>query len=548
MNAIGVPFPKNRWGEYVGYKTDHDPARRATSVGPYTSKCMTECLERAVQRDGIPVLDGLLVIRILQHEGAVCGLLCLDVDHCEDPEERFVLIRCSNVIWATGGPAGMYADSVYPFGQYGASGIAFAAGAAGQNLTEWQFGLASVMPRWNVSGSYMQAIPRFFSTDASGGDLREFLNDTLTDMAALQSLIFLKGYQWPFDVRKAADGSSLLDLLVWREEQKGRKVYLDYTQNPGGGPVDFGALAPEARAYLQKAGACLATPFERLLRLNEPAVAFYREKGVDLRRQPLQIALCAQHNNGGLAVNAWWETSVRGLFAAGEAAGTHGVYRPGGTALNAGQVGSARAAQYIAACRRNTEMPDEDFDAPAQEALAWAQAMAEQVLANRDGTPVRQCWQRAATRMSRTGGAVRDPVQIEKALCQTQAELGSLERTVTVTEPSRLRLVFRLWDMLLCQTVYLSAMLDYIRHGGKSRGSALYIDPTAPRPGAVLPDDLRFHLDDGTGNDQIQMARLCKGQVVCSWRKVRSLPQDDDFFENVWRGWRENKNIDEETL
>ena len=41
MNAIGVPFPKNRWGEYVGYKTDHDPARRATSVGPYTSKCMT---------------------------------------------------------------------------------------------------------------------------------------------------------------------------------------------------------------------------------------------------------------------------------------------------------------------------------------------------------------------------------------------------------------------------------------------------------------------------------------------------------------------------
>ena len=193
-------------------------------------------------------------------------------------------------------------------------------------------------------------------------------------------------------------------------------------------------------------------------------------------------------------------------------------------------------------------MPDEDFDAPAQEALAWAQAMAEQVLANRDGTPVRQCWQRAATRMSRTGGAVRDPVQIEKALCQTQAELGSLERTVTVTEPSRLRLVFRLWDMLLCQTVYLSAMLDYIRHGGKSRGSALYIDPTAPRPGAVLPDDLRFHLDDGTGNDQIQMARLCKGQVVCSWRKVRSLPQDDDFFENVWRGWRENKNIDEETL
>jgi len=24
---------------------------------------------------------------------------------------------------------------------------------------------------------------------------------------------------------------------------------------------------------------------------------------------------------------------------------------------------------------------------------------------------------------------------------------------------------------------------------------------------------------------------------------VRPIPQEDDFFENVWRGYRENKNI-----
>ena len=27
---LGVPFPRNRYGEYIGYKTDHDPRRRAT--------------------------------------------------------------------------------------------------------------------------------------------------------------------------------------------------------------------------------------------------------------------------------------------------------------------------------------------------------------------------------------------------------------------------------------------------------------------------------------------------------------------------------------
>ena len=35
---LGVPFPDSPYGEFVGYKTDHDPRTRATSAGPYTSK------------------------------------------------------------------------------------------------------------------------------------------------------------------------------------------------------------------------------------------------------------------------------------------------------------------------------------------------------------------------------------------------------------------------------------------------------------------------------------------------------------------------------
>ena len=41
---LGVPFPRNRYGEYIGYKTDHDSHRRATSVGPYTTKQKTKGL------------------------------------------------------------------------------------------------------------------------------------------------------------------------------------------------------------------------------------------------------------------------------------------------------------------------------------------------------------------------------------------------------------------------------------------------------------------------------------------------------------------------
>jgi len=43
---LGVPFPHNEFGEFVGYKTDHDPRQRATSCGPLTSKFMTEHLEQ----------------------------------------------------------------------------------------------------------------------------------------------------------------------------------------------------------------------------------------------------------------------------------------------------------------------------------------------------------------------------------------------------------------------------------------------------------------------------------------------------------------------
>ena len=535
---LGVPFPRNRYGEYIGYKTDHDPRRRATSVGPYTSKQMTECLEAAVQAKGVPMLDKTQVIKILADGGTVCGLLCLNTA-AQDDADRFTLIRCKNVIWATGGPAGMYADSVYPFSQYGATGLALEAGAKGKNLTEWQYGLASVAPRWNVSGTYMQVLPRVFSTAADGGDEREFLMDFFTDAHDMLSKLFLKGYQWPFDVRKVADGSSIIDILVYLETCKGRKVYLDYRTNPAGGEFSYDALLPEAREYLTRAGACFGTPIERLAHMNQPAIDFYRDKGVDLYTQPLEIALCAQHNNGGIGIDCWWQTDVKGLFAVGEAAASHGVYRPGGTALNAGQVGSTRAAQYIAA-RCQGDAPD-NFGLAAAAALTEMAALADACRA--DTGNVRTLWQHAAGEMSRCGAAIRDPAQI-KAYCEAvKKQLANFGMTVKAADRTELAMVYRLRDMLLSQHAYLTAMADYTAHGGKSRGSALYTDLTGGvKPFAQLPGTFTFALDE-TEAPLIQELWFEDGTCRTAWRAPRPIPADDDFFENVWRSYRETGNI-----
>ncbi|WP_448914072.1 FAD-binding protein [Gemmiger sp.] len=535
---LGVPFPRNRYGEYIGYKTDHDPRRRATSVGPYTSKQMTECLEAAVQAKGVPMLDKTQVIKILTDGGTVCGLLCLNVT-AQNDADHFVLIRCKNVIWATGGPAGMYADSVYPFSQYGATGLALEAGAKGKNLTEWQYGLASVAPRWNVSGTYMQVLPRVFSTAADGSDEREFLMDSFTDAHDMLSKLFLKGYQWPFDVRKVADGSSIIDILVYLETCKGRKVYLDYRTNPADGEFSYDDLLPEAHEYLTRAGACFGTPIERLAQMNQPAIDFYRDKGVDLYTQPLEIALCAQHNNGGLDIDCWWQTNVKGLFAVGEVAASHGVYRPGGTALNAGQVGSTRAAQYIAArCRGDASA---GFDAAASAALAEMAALADACRA--DTGNVRALWQHAAEEMSRCGAAIRDPAQIRAYGKQVEAQLAGFAKTVKAGSRTELAMVYRLRDMLLSQHAYLTAMADYTAHGGKSRGSALYTDLTGGiKPFTQLPDTFTFALDEAEA-PLIQELWLENNTCRTAWRAPRPIPEDDDFFENVWRSYRETGNI-----
>ena len=533
---LGLPFPVNRWGEYVGYKTDHDPRTRATSIGPYTSREMTRALEKEAGTLGVPFRDRLQVIRILSDGRKTCGLVALDKDR-----NTYVTIEAENVVWATGGPSGIYSSSVYPVSQHGSTGLAFEAGVRGRNLTEWQFGLASVNPRWNVSGTYMQVLPRFISTKADGSDEREFLSDFFTSRSDLLTSVFLKGYQWPFDVRKVKGGSSIIDILVYIEQTKGRRVFLDFTKDPMEGNFSFDELSKEAYDYLSKADALVKTPIERLRIMNSPAIEFYRDKGVDLETEPLEIALCAQHNNGGLDINAWWESNIRGFFVVGEAAGSHGIYRPGGSALNAGQVGSSRAALYISQRKDENAHTDEEFQSILSKALEDVIDIASSAKGTESN--VSAVMDNLQKKMSAAGGAIRNAGEMKTLLEEIDSLLSSFTEKVRYSSADELKDVYRLKDMLITQKCYLESMLDYITEGGKSRGSALYTDADGAKPYPTLPDTFTFTLDSGEKDEYIQEMSYSDGECSFSWRKVRPIPADDDFFENVWRGYRENRNV-----
>lgn len=548
LTELGVPFPCTEHGEFMGYKTDHDRGRRATSAGPYTSKLMTEALERSVKEKQILILDQMQAIQILTYMNQVKGILCLDKNIHSEP--AYKIIWCKNVILATGGPAGMYHDSVYPVSQTGSTGMAFEAGASGKNLTEWQFGMASLNPRWNVSGTYMQVLPSFISTDQDGNDEKEFLLDYFNELPDLLSMVFLKGYQWPFDVNKIFGGSSVIDLLVYQETVlKKRRVFLDYRVNPGNLEKDrdlpYASMIPEAKEYLSQAGACFGTPIERLKHMNEPAILFYQDHHVDLFKERLEIAVCAQHNNGGLSTNHLWETNLSGLYAIGEVCASHGVTRPGGTALNAGQVGAVRAAEGIF-LKKRTHMKEASpsTESGIKERLRIQALDRIRLSEHAEGNcPLSELWINASKRMSAAAGMIRNQVQMETALKETEDDICQFMRKAKSPSVSQLSLFYKLYDMLLSQKMYLFAMLDYAKAGGGSRGSALYTDSTGELPGfpgcQTFGELYRCRLDQKMHGQEVQEVTLKEGTPSASRRPVRPLPDVDYFFENQWRIYRE---------
>ena len=552
LTELGVPFPCTEHGEFMGYKTDHDRGRRATSAGPYTSKLMTEALERSVKEKQILILDQMQAIQILTYMNQVKGILCLDKNIHSEP--AYKIIWCKNVILATGGPAGMYHDSVYPVSQTGSTGMAFEAGASGKNLTEWQFGMASLNPRWNVSGTYMQVLPTFISTDQDGNDEKEFLLDYFNELPDLLSMVFLKGYQWPFDVNKIFGDSSVIDLLVYQETVlKKRRVFLDYRVNPGNLEKDrdlpYASMIPEAKEYLSQAGACFGTPIERLKHMNEPAILFYQDHHVDLFKERLEIAVCAQHNNGGLSTNHLWETNLSGLYAIGEVCASHGVTRPGGTALNAGQVGAVRAAEGIF-LKKRTHMKEASpsTESGIKERLRIQALDRIRLSEHAEGNcPLSELWINASKRMSAAAGMIRNQVQMETALKETEDDICQFMQKAKSPSVSQLSLFYKLYDMLLSQKMYLFAMLDYAKAGGGSRGSALYTDSTGELPGfpgcQTFGELYRCRLDQKMHGQEVQEVTLKEGTPSASRRPVRPLPDVDYFFENQWRIYRERMGM-----
>jgi len=547
LQYMGLPLPHDDQGAILRYKTDHDEAGRATSCGPRTSKLMVKVLFEEALNLGVRIFPGCSGIRIVKQSDAegerVAGVIAL---HREEDRNEYglIFIQCKDLVIATGGPGELYRDSVYPHHCHGGLGIALEAGIQLCNVTESQFGIGSPRTKfpWNLSGTYVQVMPRIYSVGEDGKEVN-FLKRYYRTTREMVSNTFRKGYQWPFHSTRMLDyKSSLLDLAVFLECQAGRRVYLDFLNNPE--PVNEGEafslddLDSDVREYLENNEALQELPIDRLKRMNPLAIELYRMHGTDVSKEPLEFAMNNQHMNGGIFIDDWGRSSLTGCYAIGEAAGTHGVTRPGGSALNAGQVFGKRVAVAIKRARGDDEKTA-DSGAQIETAIATTLADARDFTYGESTRTPKEVKAETQARMSDYAGIICNESEVKDALEAARKLRHSIETDgLKVGSPSMVGQAFRWRHMAYVSEAVLTAFDHYIKNGGGSRGARAICSDTGEQCPEAHHEDLsrfRFIQEKDKDKNEKLIVSLKNGTFQVHPMPVDLTPKvEREFFEKGW--------------
>jgi succinate dehydrogenase/fumarate reductase flavoprotein subunit len=322
---------------------------------------------------------------------------------------------------------------------------------------------------------------------------------------------------------------------------------MDFRESPRAGgemsAFSLDDLEPEAADYLRAAGADQATPIERLAHMNPLAIDLYTEHSIDLWTEPLEIAVCAQHQNGGLAVDRWWQSTIPHTFVIGEMAGTHGVKRPGGSALNAGQVGAMRAAEYIVnVCGCDVADAEVDSDQLAGLAGKIQSWRSEGQLVPSD--TIRQIQQR----MTQSAGHIRNLDRAKGALDEAINLLRRIDADgFQITKAGDVTAAIRAEHMALISAAIIHAVAELLSAGAGSRGSYVITDTTGEEIRPPVNDPftgqvIRYRPENEALRGTILRERLdlqASQLFICEAVTPRCVTDEHEAFEVAWRRFRD---------
>ncbi len=275
---LGVPFDTLGGEIDLTLEAAHSVPRILHAGGDATGEHIEVTLSERIRSAKIRVLENHLATDIIKDGAVVKGLKVLD---CEKGiKEEF---GCRFLILATGGSGKLFSFTTNPEVATGDGiALAFKAGAEVMDMEFFQF---------HPTTLYLPGVTPFLISEAvrgGGGILRN-----------AEGHRFMPEYVAEAEL---APRDVVARSILYEMEKTGQnKVFLDVTH-----------LSPHITT----------ARFPQIYR-------FCLENGIDITREWIPVAPAAHYMIGGVRVNSWGETSVPGLFAAGESActGAHGANR-----------------------------------------------------------------------------------------------------------------------------------------------------------------------------------------------------------------------------
>jgi succinate dehydrogenase / fumarate reductase flavoprotein subunit len=282
--------------------------RRTCFAGDKTGEAILNTLVAKARELEVPYRENVYVTKVLTGRDRAVGAAGYDMDSGE-----YVVFRAPAVVLAAGGMTALYTrnSSRSDENTGDAAALAYEAGAVLRDMEFVQFHPTGMVYPEEYSGQLV--------TEAVRGEGGRLYNT--------EGERFMERYS---PEHMELDARDVVARANYQEIQAGRG-----TEN-GAVLLDISHRSPE---YLR----------ERLPRMYEQ----FRELGVDITREPMEVAPTAHYAMGGIEVDfETGATTLPGLFAIGEAtAGVHGANRLGGNSLAEtvvlGEVCGRHLAEYL---------------------------------------------------------------------------------------------------------------------------------------------------------------------------------------------------------
>jgi L-aspartate oxidase len=301
----GARFDRDAAGALaLGLEAAHGRRRIVHAKGDGTGREIMRALAAAARATpSITVVEGLEARRLVVADDTVSGMLAASASGS-------VFLPTSRVVLATGGVGGLFLHTTNPRGSFG-QGLALAA-RAGAALIDMEF------VQFHPTALDVSGHPLVLVSEAVRGE-----GATLIDETGERFMGVVPGAELA--------ARDVVARAVWRHITAGHRVFLDATAALGAG---FAAHFPVIAA------ACVAA-------------------GIDPAVQPIPVRPAAHYHMGGIAVDAHGRSTLPGLWACGEVAGTglHGANRLASNSLLEAVVGAASVAESVAAASPGRNHP-----------------------------------------------------------------------------------------------------------------------------------------------------------------------------------------------